>query len=174
MKLAEARELAHDFRKKIDDGIDPRRARPKRNPKASPLPVSSAVTDRHSVEFLVSEFIERHLRPNRKAPEYAERVLNADVLPEWKGRDARTIEPREVIELLDGIVDRGARVMANRTATLVDQLFRFGVHRRIVDASPVQLLYRPGGKEKPRNRAFDDDELRAFLAHVDDVCRSPR
>jgi hypothetical protein len=33
---------------------------------------------------------------------------------QWRGRDARTIKPREVIELLDGIVARGSPVM--RTA----------------------------------------------------------
>jgi integrase len=79
-----------------------------------------------------------------------------------------------VIDLLDKIVDRGARVMANRVAGLLGQLFKFGVHRRIVEASPVQLLYRPGGKEKPRDRALDDAELAALLTHLDDVCRSPR
>jgi integrase len=172
--LADARALVHGLRKRIDEGIDPRRARPKRNPSPASLPVSAAVTDRHSVEYLVSEFVERHLRTTRKKPEYAERALELNVLPEWKGRDARTIEPREVIDLLDKIVDRGARVMANRVAGLLAQLFKFGVHRRIVDASPVQLLYRPGGKEKPRNRALDDDELPALLTHLDDVCRSPR
>ena len=172
--LAEARDLVVGLRKRIDSGIDPRRALPKRSPSAAPLPVSPAVTDRHSVEYLVSEFVERHLRTTRKKPEYAERALNLNVLPEWKGRDARTIEPREVIDLLDKIVDRGARVMANRVAGLLGQLFKFGVHRRIVESSPVQLLYRPGGKEKARNRALDSDELAALLTHLDDVCRSPR
>jgi integrase len=171
--LADARDIVVGLRKKIDAGIDPRRARPKRNPReGAALPASSR--DHHSIEYLVAEFIERHLRPNRKKPEYAERALNVEVLPEWKGRDARTIEPREVIELLDKIVDRGARVMANRVAGLLGQLFRFGIHRRIVDSSPVQLLYRPGGKEKARDRALDADELASFLAHLDDVCRSPR
>lgn len=174
--LVEARETANAFRKKIDEGIDPRRARPKRNPKAAPLPLSAAISaaDKHSIEFLVSEFTERHLRLTRKRPEYAERILQKDVLPEWKGRDARTIEAHEVIELLDKIVDRGSTVMANRVAAILDQLFKFGIHRRIVKTSPVQLLYRPGGKEKARERALDDDELTALIANIDDACRSQR
>ena len=59
-----------------------------------------------------------HIRgaQKRKRPEYVKRVLDVDVLPIWKGRDARTIKPREVVELLDGIVQRGSRVMANRAA----------------------------------------------------------
>lgn len=160
--LVEAREIAHSLRKKISEGIDPRRARPQRNPKASPLP-ASGVTDKHSIEFLVSEFAERYLRTKRKRPEYAERILQKDVLPHWKGRDARTIEPPEVIELLDKIVDRGSSVMANRVASILTQLFKFGIHRQIVKTSPVQLLLRPGGKEKPRERTLTDDELRTYL-----------
>jgi integrase len=166
MSLVQARERALELRKAIDEGIDPRRARPKRRPSPTAQPLSAASArpdDKHSVTFLVSEFIERYLRPTRKRPEYAEAILAKDVLPEWKGRDARTIEPSEIITLLDGIVERGSKVMANRTAALLSQLFRFGIHRHIVKTSPVQLLFRPGGKEKPRERALAEDELKAFL-----------
>ncbi|WP_414717546.1 tyrosine-type recombinase/integrase [Steroidobacter sp.] len=131
-------------------------------------------TRSHSIEFLVSEFITRHLRSarsGRKRPEYAERILNQDVLPAWRGRDARTIGPDEVLALLDNIVDRGAPIMANRTAALLGQLFKFGIHRRIVESTPVQLLYPPGGKERPRERALSEAELKAFLTHVDEVHR---
>ena len=34
-------------------------------------------------------------------------------------------------------------------AGALGQLFKFGIHRQIIRVSPVQLLYRPGGKEKP-------------------------
>jgi integrase len=167
MSLAEARERAQELHKAIDDGIDPRRARPQRRERTSSLPLSSAPAARgakHTVEFLVSEFTERYLRPHRKDPQYAEQILARDVLPKWKGRDARSIAPAEVIELLDGIVDRGSPVQANRTASVLGQLFKFAIHRRIVAATPVQLLFRPGGKEKPRERSLSDEELRAYLA----------
>ncbi len=165
MSLAEARERAIELRKAIDEGIDPRRARPRRRQPVASLPLSADAPqgDKHSVDFLVSEFVERYLRPHRKRPEWAEAILARDVLPAWKGRDARSITPSEVVERLDAIVARGAPVMANRAAALVGQLFKFGIHRHIVTASPVQLLYRPGGKERPRERVLSDDELAAFL-----------
>lgn len=164
--LNEARGDARHYRELASQGIDPRRARPRRIDRPAPLPLSSAVatgSSRHSIEFLASEFIERHVRPHRKQPEYAQEILNKNVLPTWKGRDARTIKPREVVELLDGIVERGAAVMANRTAALLGQMFKFGIHRSIVEDSPVKLLYRPGGTERPRERVLTDDELKAFL-----------
>lgn len=95
------------------------------------------------------------------------------MLPRWGSRDARTIKPREVIELLDEIADR-APVMANRVAGILSQMFRFGIHRAIVETTPVQLLYRPGGKEKPRARVLSEDELTAFLRNLDDACRFQR
>jgi integrase len=169
--LKDARERAGELRKMLDRGIDPKSARPQRR---SPRLDLDASVDKHAIEFLAAEFLERHVRPNRKRPEYAEAILARDVLPIWKGRDARTITPREVVELLDGIVGRGARVMANRTAGLLGQMFKFGIHRAIVDTTPVQLLYRPGGKEKARGRSFSDAELRAFLLNLDDACRFQR
>jgi hypothetical protein len=128
--LAEARERALELRKAIDNGIDPRRARPRRRPTPVPLPLPSGVLARgstHTIEFLAAEFMERHVRPHRKRPDYAQAILNQDVLTEWRGRDARTIEPAEVIALLDKIVDRGSPVKANRTAALLSQLFKFGI-----------------------------------------------
>jgi hypothetical protein len=65
-------------------------------------------------------------------PEEPIRILKKDVLPYWKERDARTITSREIIERLDGIVARGAPVMANRTAPILSQMFAFGVHRSII------------------------------------------
>jgi hypothetical protein len=111
---------------------------------------------------MAHEFMELFVKPNRKDPDYVQGILNRDVLPEWKGRDARTIKPREVIELLDKIVARGSNIMANHVGHVLGQMFKYGIHRSIVDDSPVKLLVQPGGKEKPRDRALTDAELKPF------------
>jgi integrase len=141
-----------------------------------PTDGKAAPANRYSIENLAEEFMRLHIRgaQKRMRPEYVKRVLDVDVLPIWKGRDARTIKPREVVELLDGIVQRGSRVMANRVAGVLSQMFRFGVHRDLVEASPVQLLYRPGGRERPKDRTLSDAEIKALLANLDEVLRSPR
>lgn len=166
MSHRDAKDAADVMRRALDSGIDPRRARPSRRERPALLPLSSAIRadDKHTVDFLASEFMERHVKPHRRRPEYVQAIMDRDVLASWRGRDARSIKPREVIELLDGIVARGSRVMANRTAAILGQLFKFGIHRSIVDDSPVKLLMRPGGKEKPRGRALSDPELKALLA----------
>lgn len=174
--IADAHALVRQARELLERGIDPRRAGLAR--RASSSSTSTAASGGHapySVEYLVSEFLERFIRPNRKHPDEVQRMLEKDVLAVWRGRDARTIKPRDVLELLDGIVDRGSAVMANRVHSLVKQLFKYAVHRQIVEMSPVQLLYLPGGEEKPRSRALGDQELAALLANVDEIMkRAPR
>ena len=162
--LEVARDTIRNQRELLSKGIDPRRATPRRRAAPSPSTISAAPTgDQHSIEFLAHEFLERYIKPRHKRPEYVAGMLKKDVLTEWKGRDARTIKPREVIELTDRVVARGSKVMANHTADMLAQMFKYGIHRAIVESSPVQLLFRPGGREKPRQRALSDDELKAFL-----------
>lgn len=173
--LDTARGLARQAREHASQGIDPRRAGPRRRARRSPLSPSAAPAGgKHTIEFVAHEFMELFVRPERKRPEYVERILSRDVLPEWAGRDARTIKPREVIELLDGIVSRGSPVMANRTAAIVSQMFLHAVHRGTIDSSPVQLLLDPGGKEKPRDRCLTDDELTILLKNPKAATRFER
>jgi integrase len=163
--LDAARTEARYLREQADQGIDPKTERQRRRAVTSPLPLSSdAVGSKHSIEFLASEYMERHVRRQLRRPEYVQAMLAKDVLPEWRGRDARSIKPREVVELLDKVAAR-APVMANRVASILGQMFRHGIHRAIVEDSPVKLLYRPGGKEKARARVLTDAELAAFVAN---------
>jgi integrase len=161
--LADARAKAQEYIGLIKRGIDPRRAANRSHAAPRVSASTDSDEDRHSIETLAREYLDLHVTPSRKRPEYVRKMLDKDVLSRWRGRDARTIKPREVIDLLDEIVARGSPVAANRTATVLGQMFKYGIHRTIIETSPVQLLYRPGGKEKPRQRALSDAELATFL-----------
>ncbi len=106
------------------------------------------------------------------SPREVIRILKKDALPYWRQRDARTITSREIIERLDAIVGRGAPVMANRTANLFAQTFRFGIHRSIVETSPVNLLYPPGGREEASERVLSAEELQRFVHGLPTVVRN--
>jgi integrase len=173
MGLADAHEKAEAARALLRRGIDPRRAGIALVPRVKPDRVGPGAPPGHSVSRLAQEFLDRHVKRQSRRPGYVQRILDVEVLPRWANRDARTIKPREIIEALDEIADR-APVMANRVAGVLSQMFRFGIHRAIVESSPVQLLYRPGGKEKSRTRALSEAELRSFLTNLDDACRFQR
>jgi integrase len=173
---AEAHDRVRAARALLARGIDPRQANLAR---ASSAPVVTSddgkPVDPHSIAALCAEFMRRYIEPRLKHPETVQRMLDKDVLPAWRTRDARTIEPEDVLTLLDGIVDRGSPAMANDMATLLNKLFKYGIQRRLVAKQPVQLLFAPGGTEPPRNRALADDELAALLGNLETVfANAPR
>lgn len=127
LNLAEVHQQSEVARALLRRGIDPRRAGMTAASRVRPETSDFESAPGHSVAHLAREFMERHVIKRRRRPHYVQRSLDADVLPYWGHRDARTIKPREVIELLDRVVDRSP-VMANRLAGILSQMFRFGIH----------------------------------------------
>jgi integrase len=115
-----------------------------------------------TVGDLAKEFAQRYLQRERKHPREAELTIQANILRYWRNRPAASITRRDGVLLLDRIVDRDAPVMANRVAALLSQMFRFGVERGMLEASPFISMSRPGGTEKGRRRKLDEREVRIF------------
>ncbi len=98
------------------------------------------------------------VRAERSAEE-AERIFRKHVLPAWGEERVHDISRRDVIELLDRLVDAGKPVLANRTLAHVRKFFNWCVDRSILDASPCVRIAAPA-EEKSRDRVLSDDELR--------------
>jgi integrase len=152
MSLAEAHEAHAVAKKKVEKGIDPG---------------AEAVTEREeerqapTVATLVEEYLEKWAKPRKRSWREDQRILQRDVLPVWGQRKAREITKRDVLRLLDGIVDRGAGIMANRTLAVVRKMFNFAVGRDIVSVSPC-LSVRAPAAEQQRDRVLTTDEIRAL------------
>jgi integrase len=120
----------------------------------------------------------------RKRPEAAAALLGYAMGPTLKRRKgtskatlisefgkvhARDLTKRQLIALLDGIVDRGAPVSANRTHALLKQLFDWAAAKDLVPASPMAGIERPGGDESPRERVLTADEIKTFWTKLADA-----
>jgi len=110
---------------------------------------------------LADLYLERHARVKKKPRSVAEDVymLNADLLPAWKDRKLPAIRRRDVIALLDGIVDRGSPIHANRVRALCSTIFNFAIGRDLIEYNPAHRVPRPA-PEKSRERKLTDDEIR--------------
>jgi integrase len=115
---------------------------------------------RDLVSTHVEAFLARYVRPQTKARTAAEteRRLRKYVLPQWGERRVQEITRRDVIELLDGIVDTGKPITANRTLTTLKTLFGWLMDRSVIDASPCTRVKAPAA-ENSRDRVLSDDEL---------------
>ena len=128
--------------------------------------VSGARAARGGARFaeVARAYLERHAKPRKRSWREDARILARDVLPRWGARCARSITAREVRELLDAIVDRGAPIQANRTFAVVRRIFNWAAapDRAFVPQShnPCRGLERPA-PERQRERVLNDRELRA-------------
>jgi len=156
--LAEAHEGHTDALRLLRLGKDPRVHRQS---------VRDIELNAGTVGSLAQEFLTRYIDRKRKRPDQAHQILQANVLPHWADRAAKDITPRDYTLLLDRILDRGSPTMANRTASLVSQMFRFGVQRGLLTASPCVALQKPGGQEKARERFLTEEEVRTFWTRLE-------
>ncbi len=152
--LAEARRRAQETLAAAARGEDPGAA--KQAQRAAP-----------TFKALADEYLERHAS-QKKSGAKDRQILERDVLPEWGRRKASEIRRRDVIDLLDGIKDRGAPIGANRTLALVRKVFNFGISRDLVEANPCAQVKAPA-KENRRDRVLSADEIKTFWHGLDEA-----
>ena len=80
-------------------------------------------------------------------------------MEKWSNRRIQDITRRDILELLDGIVDQGNGTQANRTLSALRKMFNWCLERDIVTASPCAAV-KPPAPEVSRDRVLNDDELR--------------
>jgi integrase len=152
MGLADARAKLAEAQKMLANGNDPGQRE-----------VQQREADRaaETVGELAETYLEKWARPRKRSVAEDERILRKDVLPAWGRRKAKDITRRDVIALLDRIVDRGSPIAANRTLAVIRRMFGWALSRDIVTANPCAAVKAPG-KESRRDRVLNPDEMAAL------------
>jgi integrase len=143
-----ARERALQYLAMVKDGRDPLAERDAAERGHDSSRLLSAV---------VEEWLKRDQAKNRSLREVA-RIMRREVLPIWGDRPIEDIRKRDIIVLIDGIADRGAKIMANRTLAHIKRLFRWAAGRDIIDSDPAAHVEKTAPETK-RERVLTDDEL---------------
>jgi integrase len=157
MGLADARIAVANAKKLLEQGVDP-------GEKA--VTQHKAERDAETVEEMVEEYLVKWARPKKRSADEDERILRKDVLPAWGGRKAKDITKRDVIALLDKILDRGSPIAANRTLAVVRKAFNWALSRDIVPVSPCVAVKAPG-TERRRDHVLSADHVAAFWHALD-------
>jgi integrase len=145
MSLDEARAAWRIARLAVSKGENPAHVRP---------------TRADTFAAVAEDWLKRDQAHNRSAGE-VRRTIERDVLPVWGDRLIAGIGRRDVAELVDRVVDRGATTMARRLHSHLHRLFRWSVGRGIIEVNPMADLPKPGSAVR-RDRVLDDTELAAI------------
>jgi len=109
---------------------------------------------------LITEYIERHAKPNKKTWKYDQDMLQKDVLPRWKYKKAKDINTRDIVLLLDKVEKRSVSTR-NHLHSILSKMFKFAVNNRaMIDQSPCIGIDRV--KEATRERWLYDFEICIF------------
>lgn len=104
----------------------------------------------------------------RKGADEVRRGWKKDVLPKLGPLYAEEVRRADIMEILDSVVARGAKRLANRLLAEMRQMFGFAVVREIVTTDPTAGIQKrhAGGREEERDRTLSDAELKALPAAI--------
>lgn len=166
INLSSARELARLALVAVASGRDPgaEKAEARRSGEVA------LRAERDRFDRAVDSYIERYAKANTKTETWREsqRLLIKNVVPPWRARRVQDIVKRDIIELLDTIVDRGSPVAANRVLAVLRRMFGWFVERGVIAVNPCAGVKAPTA-EKSRDRVLTDDELRALWLACDSL-----
>ncbi|MDA8412241.1 MAG: integrase family protein [Desulfobacteraceae bacterium] len=124
-----------------------------------------------TIKELVADYLKRHAEVNKKSWLEDKRILEKEVLPVWQHRKAEDIRKRDIITLLDKIVDRGAPGIANNTFKIIRAMFNWSVKKDILQISPCTGIDMPAPLNV-RDRALTADEVKTVWAALEDPATS--
>jgi hypothetical protein len=166
LTLAHAREAAGKARQQVQAGTDPAATREEARQRDT------------TVATVAESFVRLDLERRNRAPRYIEetrRIFRNHVLPRWGHRDIASITRRDIIALLDDVMERGTvstspdgkrrklkggPILANRTLSAVRAMLNWCLRRGMIEVAPATLVERPG-EETRRERTLTTSEIRA-------------
>ena len=150
LPLKLARERAHELRRLVATGTDPRLTKKEKLARAD-LTVSA----------MVDEFMAKYAKPKNKSWKQAESNLRLYLTPSLGTRSIGDVRRRDIHAILDDLMAQGKGTTANRALAHIRKFFGWLVERDLLEHSPADRIKQPFS-EKRRDRHLTDDELRAI------------
>ena len=107
-----------------------------------------------TVAEVVTLYGKLHLSQRRSGRELM-RILQRDLVDRFGSRSVHAISKRDIIDLVNAVVDRGSPVGANKTLKVVRSFFSWCVGRAILERSPCDGVRAPTA-ERARDRVLTD------------------
>lgn len=155
--LSAARQKAAEWKAAVQRGEDPAEARQR----AQRARIDAS---RQTFEAVATEFLDRYCRgvdPLRASTirQYEDFLIKTDDFKPLRDRPLGTITKRDIRDVLDDILKRGAPVRANRALATVRKFLNWAVDQDYITASPAAAIDAPTSEEPRERHLFGDAEL---------------
>ncbi|AOU98147.1 hypothetical protein BI364_09430 [Acidihalobacter yilgarnensis] len=157
--LKEARTAAQAARKLLDQGIDP--IEEQKRQQETREAERKARESRRTFGQALNRWAELELAGTKDGGSERMRAMRKDVLPILGDRDLESVCRGDLVDILDGITARGARILANRVLGDLKQFLGWCETRDWIESNPMRSVIkeRIGGRETERDRILSPDEM---------------
>ena len=123
--------------------------------------ITAEAVARRSFKEAMSQWERAELSRRKDGGKESMRAIEKDILPALGDVALVDVKRSMLVEVLDGVVERGARVMANHLFGDLRQFFNFALAREWVDVHPLAGLNKEkiGGRQKERDRYLSEEEI---------------
>jgi integrase len=173
--LAGARKKRNTARALVEQGIDP--VEQAAESKASTQAALAAQRLEKTVDGLFQDWQRVYLSAHHKdGGAFAKAAYDLDVKQTIGAMRARDVRLPHIIQVIDGLLDRGVRRKANMVLSLLRQMFRHGMGRGIVDTDPTLGISKKqaGGKENPVERNLSEAEIKDLKSKINQSGLHPK
>ena len=154
MTLAEAREIAREWRRDIAKGIDPKE-------KAAEAEREKQRLRANTFSAAFADFAEDHLKTLRSGA-VVEAQVRKHVFPALENRPMREIRRSEILALTKKL-KKDMPIGVNRVLAYLKKFFSWAIENELVDDSPAASIKRPTSeRDHKRDRVLADWEIRAL------------
>src|SRR5262249_43829210 len=133
---------------------------PRRNRCRTPLESDQAKLFGAVAETFITQIVRRTMR--RPVP--VEARIRRDLLARWKDRPIAELQRRDIVAMLDAVLEASGPESARTTLNYCRRLFKWAMQRDIYDLEHNVVLDLSAkdlvGSPHPRDRVLDDGELR--------------
>ncbi|MCB1850766.1 MAG: tyrosine-type recombinase/integrase [Gammaproteobacteria bacterium] len=172
--LAEIRAICREMKTNLSKGIDPIESRKAEKLETKLEQAQQIEQQKRELERLAAETAARRtfsnaveqwekLELSRRKDNGSEamRAIQKDVIPVLGKVALVDVKRAMLVDILDSVVERGARVMANHLFGDLRQFFNFAIAREWIDAHPLAGLTKEkiGGRQKERDRYLSEEEI---------------
>ena len=123
--------------------------------------IAAEAAARRTLQDAMTQWAKVELARRKDGGNESLRAIEKDILPALGAVALVDIKRAMVVDVLDTVVERGARVMANHLFSDLRQFFNYAVARDWVEAHPLAGLTKEkiGGREKARDRYLSEEEI---------------
>jgi integrase len=117
---------------------------------------------------MAESYVDVYLRPNTRSWKNVQACLGQKAVRAFNDRDAASIERREIVAVLDGIVAAGTPHAAVNLLKALRAMYNWAMDRDLVTSNPCERIRAPAATTQ-RDRILTDQEIAAVWRACDKV-----